>query len=209
MPDHQARPPTITRNDVVRLLALAAGADQRTVGEHDVVLWHEAAKLHRWTFPAASRVIIEHYASGADRPRITPAAVTDRLRTLRGKAAESFDLPRIPADVPDADWPRYLRAQLAEHTDQVLAGWAETGGPMPTRQIEPARRPMGLAELVAAAPVEHRDRLLAGARTAGALPRSGGAGPVAETRPGVRDPHRMAAARAELDSVRPRDGASS
>ena len=204
MPD---TPPGITRNDVVRLLALAAGGDQRTVSAEDVTLWHQIARDQRWTFRAAQRVIVEHYSTGADKPRISPAAISDRLRVLRGRAAESFDAPAIPDQLPRQDYPRWLRRQLAGHVDEVLERWAETGGPIPeAKPIEAPARYGGLAELVAAAPAEHRAELTAGARSAGRAPRPR-SGPAASTRGAHLDTHRMAAARAELDAARPRESA--
>jgi len=154
----------ITRNDVVRLLALAARGDQRTVGEDDVDDWHTIAQMQRWTAKSAARVIMEHRASGADKPRITPAAISDRIRTLRGKAAESFELPVVPDSIPTADYPQWLRDQLANHVDTLLNEWA-TSGTEPPRAIQPPPAQIrSLPELIAAAPDHARDELHAGAR---------------------------------------------
>lgn len=152
---------TITRNDVIKLLALAAGADQRTVADEDILMWHAIAQPQNWVPAAAQRVIIDHYSHGADRPRITPAAITDRLRSLRNQAGESFEAPRIPASLPNHEYPAWYRAQLREHIDAQLERWATTGQ-------EPDRAPLPAAnktlpELIASAPDHVRAELAAGA----------------------------------------------
>lgn len=120
-------PDPITRNQVVRLLALAAGGDQRTVGDEDVALWLGVARMHRWTSTAAAAAIVGHYGAGADRPRITPAAITDRIRAVRRIAAQTFELPRIPNGQPISAYLPWLRAQRDHHVDVLVERWATTG----------------------------------------------------------------------------------
>lgn len=154
----------ITRNDVVRLLALAAAYDQRTVGQEDVQAWLFVAQRERWTYLAAQAVIVEHYSRSTDRPRLTPAAVSDRLRVMRGRAAESFEAPRIPDGLANRDYPAWLRGQLAAHCDAILERWATTGEE-PPRGIQPAHeRITTTGELSASAPAEHRKAIAAGTR---------------------------------------------
>jgi hypothetical protein len=142
----------ISRNDVIRLLAMAAGGDQRTVGDDDADFWHAVAIQERWTFPAARRAVIEHYSRGADRPRITPAAVTDRIRDLRRRAAESFELPRIPDNQPPHEYPAWLRGQQARHIDALLHNWATTGQEPPAQPHIAAAVVRSVEELAAQAP---------------------------------------------------------
>lgn len=151
----------IKKSEITKLLGLAAAYDQRTVGEADVEAWSAAGEVGRWNFAAARRAIVEHYARDADRPRITPAAVSDRLRALRGAAADSFEAPVIPADLPGPQYPTWYRAQLAEHIDNQLERWATTGQE-PDRSL-PAPRNQSLAELIASAPDHVRAELQAGA----------------------------------------------
>jgi hypothetical protein len=151
----------IKKSEVTKLLGLAAAYDQRTVGEADVEAWSAAGEVGRWSFAAARRAIVEHYARDADRPRITPAAVSDRIRTLRGQAAESFEAPVIPPELNGADYPRWYRAQLAEHIDGQLDRWASTGQE-PDRAL-PAAGNQSLADLIAAAPEHVRGELAASA----------------------------------------------
>lgn len=120
----------MNRNEVVDLLTLAAVYDQRTGGEADVRGWHAVAQIENWTAPAAQRVLIEHYSRGAERPRITPAAISDGIRAVRHKAAASFIVPDVPENVTGRDYPLWYRTQLAAHTDKVLDAWA-VGEPIP------------------------------------------------------------------------------
>lgn len=154
----------ITRNDVIRLLAMAAGGDQRTVGDDDADFWHACGVAERWTFPAARRAVIEHYSRGADRPRITPAAITDRIRDLRRRAAESFELPRIPDELPNHEYPAWMRALQARHIDALLHNWATTGQEPPAQRDIAAAAVRSVEELAAQAPQHARQAITDGAR---------------------------------------------
>lgn len=156
---------TISRNDVVRLLALAAASDQRTVGEEDIDLWLGVARMQRWTRETAAAAIVEHYSAGADRPRVTPAAITDRIRAIRRAAAQSFELPRIPDDLPPADYPRWLRAQRDRHVDALVHRWATTGELPPAATAAAAQLVAGAEQLAARAPERVRHEITAGVRT--------------------------------------------
>lgn len=116
----------ITWNETADLLKLCAVYDQRTVGEEDIKGWLLAAKLAGWTMPLAERIIVEHYATDSDRPRIDPARISDRIRDVRRRAACSFEAPRIPEglDNDTRAYRDYYRAQLAGHIDGLLARWA-------------------------------------------------------------------------------------
>jgi hypothetical protein len=149
---------TIEWDDMVELLALAATYDQRKIAELDVRAWVLAAGVAGWTDAAAvSRVIVEHYAAGADRPRITPAAITDRLRDIRRAAAESFVDPVIPDDLRAVDYPAWYRRQRDEHIGRALRAWANTGEMPRPAAVEPAGN--RLAEIVAQAPEAVRPAL--------------------------------------------------
>lgn len=119
------------------LLALAASYDQRTVGETDLASWLTASRVARWHLPAVLNIVVEHYATDASRPRITPAAISDRIKALRSTAAASFVPPRIPAGQDPADYPAWHRAQLAAHVDRELHLWVATGAEPVGRQIAP------------------------------------------------------------------------
>lgn len=154
----------ITRNDTVRLLALAAAYDQRTVGDEDVMAWQMASDIGRWTFTAARRVVVEYYARDADRPRLTPALVSDHLRKLRSGAAESFEMPRLPDGLSNADYPAWLRRQRDAHIAAQLERWA-TSGEEPSRALPVAPAVAAdLEQLVTRAPIQHRKAIGSGVR---------------------------------------------
>lgn len=154
----------ITHNQAVRLLAFAAAYDQRTVGGYDADAWRMAGEQGRWSYAAAQRVIVEHYSADSDRPRITPAMVTDRLRTVRARSAESFEAPRIPDGLPNAEYPAWLRRQLAAHCDGHLERWAASGEE-PPRAIQAAPAVVAdLEQLVTRAPLQHRRAINAGVK---------------------------------------------
>lgn len=137
---------TLAWNDVVELVALAAVYDQRKADDLDVKAWAQVANRQRWTAAAATAVIVEHYSRGADRPRITPAQISDRIREIRAAAAASFAAPRIPDDLPNATYPAWLRGQRDRHVDTIVTRWAVDGAE-PPRELAagPAPDPVGQA----------------------------------------------------------------
>lgn len=119
----------ITRKEVAALLTRCASSssDQRTIGTADVEDWYEIAVMHHWSYPVARRIIVEYIGSGAGKPRITEAHITDRTRALRSAAAASFVPPRIPDGQHPSQYLAWHRAQLAAHIDRALAEWVVTG----------------------------------------------------------------------------------
>lgn len=114
----------ITWNEMAKLLKLCTVFDQRTVGAEDIKAWLVVAQLEGWDKQTVERVIIEHYSCGAERPRITPAQISDSLRRLRRQAATTFEDPVIPDGYTGAQYVRWYREQLREHIDQTLVRWA-------------------------------------------------------------------------------------
>lgn len=186
----------MTFDEMKQLLAFCAVFDKRKGDQLDVKAWLMVAEDHRWTAPAALRVAREHYGAGAGRPRLEPAAITDRIRQIRKQAAESFDLPCIPEDLSNADYPAWLRAQRDAHCASVVDRWASTGEE-PPRSLPPAPIVVGTRkELEAAAPPLHKSKIAPGLRKL--YDRTIAAG-------GVRRPktvEQRANARAELDRIR-------
>jgi hypothetical protein len=129
----------ITWNEMADLLKLCAVYDQRTVAEEEIKGWLLTAKVSRWTVPLATRVIVEHYSRDTDRPRIDPARISDAIRKVRSRAAESFVAPRIPEglDGHGAAYVRWYREQLNGHVDDLLARWAD-GDELPVGAKYPA-----------------------------------------------------------------------
>lgn len=115
----------ITRDDAVDLLKLAAAYDQRTVGDEDITAWMLAGRIGRWTKPLGVRVIAEHYATDSERPRIDPRRITDAIKAVRRRAAESFDAPRIPEGLGGLAYVRWYRGELDAHVAILLGRWAD------------------------------------------------------------------------------------
>lgn len=87
----------MTPEDVIDVLAKAAAFDQRTVGQADVLAWHEI--LHRIERDDALDAVAKHYAES--RERLMPADVVrlgriarlDRERAARIRTSEPLALP--------------------------------------------------------------------------------------------------------------------
>lgn len=73
----------MTPEDIVDVLTKAAAFDQRTVGEADVLAWHEV--LHRLDLADALAAVSRHYTES--RERIMPADVVRLVRAIREERA--------------------------------------------------------------------------------------------------------------------------
>lgn len=130
----------MNRNQIIDLLTLIAGFDYRTVGEGDVMAWLVIAEEEHWTWPLARRAAINYHRRGGDKPRITPARITDAIGEVRATIRRTVlrtDLtpPKELADDPRAEiaW----RRDYVQHAmDAALAAWADDQ-PMPTAPALP------------------------------------------------------------------------
>lgn len=125
----------ITSNDMIDFLSLMAAFDQRDNSADDVRAWLLVAELERWDRDAVKRIVLDHYRVGAEKPRLTPALVSDRHRELRRAAASTFEDPVIPPDLGGVTYPVWYRAQRDKHVAELLKRWAATGEE-PRREIE-------------------------------------------------------------------------
>jgi len=120
---------TMTVREVGRVLAIAAVYDSREISDVDIEVWADHADSDGWSVTAVERVIREHYATGADRPRITPAHVNDRLRRVRQRALEIFDADRpviADGETPGQHLARY-RAERQTFANELVGLWASVG----------------------------------------------------------------------------------
>jgi hypothetical protein len=69
----------VTPEDVIDVLAKAAAFDQRTVGQADILAWHEI--VHRLEREDALEAVTRHYAES--RERLMPADVIRHARAAR------------------------------------------------------------------------------------------------------------------------------
>ena len=102
------------RSDVAKLLAFCAAFDQRTIGDADVLAWHEALSspwVPNMGLEDAQEAVIEHYRATSER--ITPADVLKRVKDTRA-VAMSRALPKAEGVPPNEDYLR-ARAELDGH----------------------------------------------------------------------------------------------
>lgn len=79
----------MTPDEVALVLTKASAVDQRTIGEADVLAWHEI--LERVELADAIEAVKRHYA--ASRERIMPADVLKLSRTVRDERSRATAAP--------------------------------------------------------------------------------------------------------------------
>ncbi|GAA2484970.1 hypothetical protein GCM10010406_21530 [Streptomyces thermolineatus] len=132
---------TITFDEIGRLLGLAAARDQRTVGDADILAWHDDLNAAGVTFDDAKTALTRFYAidmaalKSEHRRRVTSPDLIDLVRKIRAERLANFTYQ--PAD-DDNDPKRYLwrlRGQLAAVANGRVAPPSQrpalTGGPAP------------------------------------------------------------------------------
>lgn len=145
----------MTPDEIIDLLSVVATYDQRTVGQSDVEAWLDIAEDEHWTYPLARRAVREHHRRGADKPRITPAAITDAIEAARVAIRQKVvrtDVSPPPElrDDPAAEI-AWKRVYVADAVAVALNHWAETGQlgePLPATAALEAVSPEQLNERV-------------------------------------------------------------
>ena len=139
----------MTGEEIIDLLTLCAGFDQRTVGKADVTAWGlaiESAPV-AVTIEDACRAVVAHYA---DQPetRIMPAHVIDRVRRLRTTRIEAVVEPAPDVD-PDniPAWLTRRRANL-----KALADGREAPHQLATGTVALPVGPDGLPDVTGICP---------------------------------------------------------
>lgn len=97
----------MTPEDVIDVLAKAAAFDQRTVGQADILAWHEI--LQKLDRDDALAAVTRHYAES--RERIMPADVIRHARSFREdrRGREKATEPRALPSRFESDEERNLR----------------------------------------------------------------------------------------------------
>lgn len=85
----------MTPAETAKVLAKAAAYDQRTVGQFDVMAWHEV--LADLDYADALASVARHYRDRADR--IMPSHVRDRVREIRVERArlDAHEVRELPS----------------------------------------------------------------------------------------------------------------
>lgn len=103
---------SLTRSETAKLLALCAAYDQRTIGESDVLAWHEGLQspwVPNIDLEEAQDAVIAHYQA-------TPLRVTvaDVLKWIKTERADRLGrgIPVHKQGVPPTDEYRRARAEL-------------------------------------------------------------------------------------------------
>jgi hypothetical protein len=93
----------MNRSEIALLLGSIAARDQRTVGETDVLAWHE--DLADLDFADARAAVSRHFRDSTDR--IMPAHIRRQCRIIRDERRASREVRELPPgrfeDDPDRD----------------------------------------------------------------------------------------------------------
>lgn len=145
----------LTQQDFQSIIDLVVAYTGREPDKTLVQTWAAQSAIGRWTYPEAARAIHLWASNRGPRDFLEPADVTRTLRVIRSRAADTFELPRIPDGLRNADYPEWLRARRDAHVDALAQRWA-TSGEEPPGQLPPGPPPnqigqRRLAELTAGA----------------------------------------------------------
>lgn len=101
-------------SETAKLLAFCAAFDQRTIGEADVLAWHQALEspwVPNMGLEEAQAAVIEHYRATSDR--IAPAEVLKRVKDVRALTMSQL-MPKAEGVPPNEDY-QQARARLDAH----------------------------------------------------------------------------------------------
>lgn len=83
----------MTRSEIALMLGAAAARDQRTIGEADVLAWHE--DLGDLDFEECREAVSRHYRESVDR--IKPAHVRRHVRIIREERRAHAEIRELPS----------------------------------------------------------------------------------------------------------------
>jgi hypothetical protein len=83
----------MTRSEIALLLGAIAGRDQRTIGDADVLAWHE--DLGDLDFQDARAAVSRHFRETA--ARIMPAHIRHHVRIIRSERRETAEIRELPS----------------------------------------------------------------------------------------------------------------
>lgn len=130
----------ITYEQAGELLGLAAARDQRTVGDADILAWHDDLNAAGIAYGDVRAALTRFYVAqgdlrAEDRFRATTPDVIHHARALRHERLENFTYAPPPGD-SDPHYLTRLRSQLTAAADgdapATATALALEGGPHPT-----------------------------------------------------------------------------
>lgn len=121
---------SLTRNEVIRLLAVVAALDDRDTDDDLLInAWHAMSIEGDWpSFAAARRALMVYRTEHPDYP-VRPGHITQTVQRVREQARRSF-VPPTDRDMPEevlsdpAAYQRYMLDAARRHQDAVLAAFA-------------------------------------------------------------------------------------
>lgn len=125
--------PHLTQDDFQAIIDLVVAYTGREPDKTLVETWAAQAAIGKWTYPEASTAIHLWMSERTPRDFLEPSDITRKLRDVRRKAAATFEPPRIPDGLANADYPAWHRQQLASHCDRLVQRWAVTGEEPPVQ----------------------------------------------------------------------------
>ncbi len=122
----------MTRTETAQLLTMIAAYDRRTIGDADVIAWHDLLTDARFT--DAKQAVSRHYS--ASRQWMMPVELLDGIKAIRSERLKRAEGKFVYAGDPDD--PAEYRRQLAEHRQRVADGADVPPDPEPNERLQKA-----------------------------------------------------------------------
>lgn len=123
----------MNRSETAALLALAAAYDQRTIGQSDVLAWHEL--LGDVDARDAMAVVKNHYSTM--RQRLLPVDVIEGVKKVRRQRLDDNPLPQPVSGLTEPVYREWLRETTA----------AIASGELVTADVPVELNPVGQAKV--------------------------------------------------------------
>jgi len=126
----------MNKSEAALILAAAAARDQRTVGEADVLAWHE--DLADIDYPTAREALRRHYRDSTER--IMPAHIRRLARAIRDERRPQHEVRALPSRF-EPDMTRNIRLErgIAQCREVVGPILARLKAAQRTDRVEPSK----------------------------------------------------------------------
>ena len=127
-------------SETTRILSLCAAYDSRTIGETDVIAWHDA--LSDVPFEDAKRAVVDFYRSATDG-RMKPGNVWAGVKKLRRDRVEGADTSFVPPQgvegESEGDYARRTIAAKRRHLKALGDGTPAPVSPQLAQRFDPQK----------------------------------------------------------------------